>query len=633
MTSHMTPHVRLVKCPKCEKVLPEFPDVPVYRCGGCDTILQAKNRHKNARIVRSDLQEATKYPKDEMVQGFEEGKGSSDLDKEMVIPSSEEQSMDKGNVKDPGIFMNYDQGLSSGTCCGFSNSNEESHEAPMVRGPLPVLVEKVSKDVQTNGEVSSITKALPQEDTKDGSLNEGQEKLQMCVSHEHKMSEETFTSTEFLDPCSEFSGTIIGDSHRSLAAIPGYHLSYDENVSSFDTPVDHFNDRERSRGKQISGKDEQRFGLSNKRLGKSRLISDEILETSRSRFHGKDEMARGRNNELPPRIPANRRKTEFTYEDEGSPSQGEDNLLPYSSNYHLSQSPEEFVAEDNNVRLLQLVHELEDQLKKSCNFKRIDGRNNRAAYYSHELLEEEGLMMDLIFPRGNPWARNFGSSTTPFSAEITRSAHQPEYSLRDQFPQARQHSEPLPPPFFHSKSIRSTGRRHLCGPYSSWPSSPQQQYMGSDSSVQSSDLNELQKLRKYYQDKEDHLLKRHLRPIHGAAPFMTCYHCWEVLQVPEDSFVSRRRFHLVKCGSCLIVLKFTLENGTCIAPYEPDARAPPPSEAGEYENSMGTMMLYPAADAAEINEEKYLQMDPRDMRTSPLHRLMGYSSVSQVFKR
>lgn len=32
--------VRLVRCPNCKLLLPEPEDVLVYKCGGCDTILQ-----------------------------------------------------------------------------------------------------------------------------------------------------------------------------------------------------------------------------------------------------------------------------------------------------------------------------------------------------------------------------------------------------------------------------------------------------------------------------------------------------------------------------------------------------------------------------------------------------------------
>lgn len=34
--------VRLVRCPKCENLLPELPDYPVYQCGGCGAVLRGK---------------------------------------------------------------------------------------------------------------------------------------------------------------------------------------------------------------------------------------------------------------------------------------------------------------------------------------------------------------------------------------------------------------------------------------------------------------------------------------------------------------------------------------------------------------------------------------------------------------
>lgn len=38
--------LRLVRCPKCENLLPELPDYSVYQCGGCGTVLRAKVRHQ-----------------------------------------------------------------------------------------------------------------------------------------------------------------------------------------------------------------------------------------------------------------------------------------------------------------------------------------------------------------------------------------------------------------------------------------------------------------------------------------------------------------------------------------------------------------------------------------------------------
>lgn len=54
-----------MRCPKCERVLPEIADVlPVYRCGGCQTALQAKHRGapKSDSKLNETKAEATRLP-------------------------------------------------------------------------------------------------------------------------------------------------------------------------------------------------------------------------------------------------------------------------------------------------------------------------------------------------------------------------------------------------------------------------------------------------------------------------------------------------------------------------------------------------------------------------------------------
>lgn len=43
MAAELTTKVRLVRCPKCRQLLPELPDIPVYKCGGCGAVLQGKS--------------------------------------------------------------------------------------------------------------------------------------------------------------------------------------------------------------------------------------------------------------------------------------------------------------------------------------------------------------------------------------------------------------------------------------------------------------------------------------------------------------------------------------------------------------------------------------------------------------
>ncbi|KAL6902031.1 hypothetical protein ACP4OV_004907 [Aristida adscensionis] len=59
MASANTEGFRLVRCPKCFNVLPEPPNVTVYKCGGCNTVLRAKirassGRHATTKQVRQN---------------------------------------------------------------------------------------------------------------------------------------------------------------------------------------------------------------------------------------------------------------------------------------------------------------------------------------------------------------------------------------------------------------------------------------------------------------------------------------------------------------------------------------------------------------------------------------------------
>ncbi|XP_068644735.1 protein ENHANCED DISEASE RESISTANCE 4-like [Aristolochia californica] len=51
---------RVVRCPKCEKLLPELPDYPFYRCGGCDTTLQARRQKPSQTDTPSEKSEDAK---------------------------------------------------------------------------------------------------------------------------------------------------------------------------------------------------------------------------------------------------------------------------------------------------------------------------------------------------------------------------------------------------------------------------------------------------------------------------------------------------------------------------------------------------------------------------------------------
>lgn len=72
-------NVRLVRCPKCENLLPELPDYSLYQCGGCGAVLRAKSK------ALLDTQELSDKSNEEREKGGSEklpifsGKGAVSL--------------------------------------------------------------------------------------------------------------------------------------------------------------------------------------------------------------------------------------------------------------------------------------------------------------------------------------------------------------------------------------------------------------------------------------------------------------------------------------------------------------------------------------------------------------------------
>lgn len=64
-----------------------------------------------------------------------------------------------------------------------------------------------------------------------------------------------------------------------------------------------------------------------------------------------------------------------------------------------------------------------------------------------------------------------------------------------------------------------------------------------------------------------YLGKRHTLPVVSGAPFLLCYGCSVVLQMPADFLLFKRRYHKLKCGSCSMILKFSVRNRTHLVKY------------------------------------------------------------------
>ncbi|OVA01920.1 Protein of unknown function DUF3133 [Macleaya cordata] len=74
--------LRLVRCPKCDNLLQELPNVPVYKCGGCGAVLQAKLKKQSVTTSNGSSEKSDEEGirvSSEKLEGFAEKGGDFNL--------------------------------------------------------------------------------------------------------------------------------------------------------------------------------------------------------------------------------------------------------------------------------------------------------------------------------------------------------------------------------------------------------------------------------------------------------------------------------------------------------------------------------------------------------------------------
>ncbi|XP_061996169.1 uncharacterized protein LOC133714107 [Rosa rugosa] len=419
-------------------------------------------------------------------------------------------------------------------------------------------------------------------------------------SFDHFKSSNTFETTDFLSPRSEFS-TAVRD--RSKSPATRSHHAYDGSVSSYDGMDDQFynhnlhtfqdsykalnlaRSEERYRrdkflaesmGNRVSESPSQArsswSSLSDKNghaMKYRNRYQDELLPPRRPGYPSRDH-ARVQRNEYMPRMASLQRGSLGGYGNEHFTNQMH-NEFQSNSDYQSDMSVS--VGRDK-LTLLRMVYELQNQVN-NLNVHASRQEKHIPQYHNYEASEEElfhGLNQPRDFRRsraGSHYTQQQSQYTRiPFSSEATTSRHQVDPSYMQHCPPARQYSAPMPLPI----QCNTNGLRRVHPGYASsqW-----------DSETMSDDLrHNSHEVKKYYGEKQQ-MPKRHFLPIAGGAPIVLCYNCFKPLQIPADFLLFKRRCHRLQCGACSKVLKFSLHKRTHIVPYEVNAIGPPPSEVAD----------------------------------------------------
>ncbi|KAM7504560.1 hypothetical protein LguiB_003464 [Lonicera macranthoides] len=158
----MNTKVRFVRCPRCRLVLPELAELPLYKCGGCATVLQAKNRKNDTKATEPCSRDTDPTQKNDLDHVSDDRKDSS-LNQQATIPSTEESALTKSRNKDHN---------------GFSDCRKERRVSNCAEIPISIELycdenADSSPEAQAHGEPDDDKHPLDQYDKRDQSEFEG----------------------------------------------------------------------------------------------------------------------------------------------------------------------------------------------------------------------------------------------------------------------------------------------------------------------------------------------------------------------------------------------------------------------------------------------------------------------------
>uniref|UniRef100_A0A6N2ML55 Uncharacterized protein n=1 Tax=Salix viminalis TaxID=40686 RepID=A0A6N2ML55_SALVM len=448
------------------------------------------------------------------------------------------------------------------------------------------------------------------------SLNEQLEKLRETGRHDFDCVQvtDTFKTIDLIDPSSELSDGLI-----DLSKSPTTRSSrayYDDAVSSYEGTDDRLPDRPkhqfRNTHKQANHAASIERPRSEKFVANSSLEMQHHLKSPTSIISDKNHCAlkfSKLNDDKsvehtrvvnPARNWRTLEKDFLAGYDKGSPSNLYNNES-HSNPYFHSRDNAAYTGQEK-MKLLEMIYELQDQVnilhgkEKGRVTPGVTWKDQNPSYYDHL---EQVVFDDLNYPSypgsfrgGSNWHQQSKYPGIPFSAEVASNRHQADHLLCC-CPQdwcSAQH----PPPNLHHNRVfcKANDCVEFYHPYGSCPSTPQQHANSEFSMYRRETHSDDHRRRDHevgnYVRKKHHLAKRHLLPLAGGAPFITCFSCFKQLQLPADFLLSKRKYHQLRCGVCSEVLRFSLVSRTHLVPYTPSADAPPPSAVDEHSGVLHT---------------------------------------------
>ncbi|KDP28514.1 hypothetical protein JCGZ_14285 [Jatropha curcas] len=540
--------VRLVRCPKCENLLPELADYSVYQCGGCGAVLRAKSKNQDTDTLSQKSDEATVTGVTaELQKSFEKGVVElSDASEVDIKSNAGSLSCDEKNPEKNDVVDSKSDIVDSEKC---RNPSKATSGKLVVESDLDTSISRDNLGTAVGIERGNLNSEIRHTSR---SWRSGQ-----MSGWQHGDRDEMEGFRRVMR--TEVEGVRFSTSNYPDEGPSNYNLdssySYGEplrNHGSHDGPnrVQHL---EKDRAELLRKLDELK-----EQLSRSYEVADKPKE----------------------KIPLNGRMAP------SDPYVGSDTWFPSASSMP-DRTSMQFLAPDKHATRPHYFHHHPDP------FPCTNG-HEMAMHNFHPSMHKSNHIPGFGDPFGLKRAppqlsgqykqpprqyfsrHHFDPNPDPFDPYTSNATfHQPSCSCFHCFERHHGVSAPVPPSAFSNKRFPDVSNNPMFyqhenpgafGPHNHDPRAtvpPPLNFRGPQSYTRwPSDLNSEMCGFVRYRPRRVVLASggRCCHPIAGGAPFFTCFNCFGLLQVPKKVLFMGKNQQKIRCGACSTVINFAVVN-------------------------------------------------------------------------
>ncbi|XP_077244234.1 uncharacterized protein LOC143884495 [Tasmannia lanceolata] len=225
--------VRLVRCPKCRRVLTEFADIPMYKCGGCNAILRAKKYDAIGEISASETLEKTHVQRNGTEHNSEDNETITSRDRDK---NSSDNRTNSNTVSLSGKLNYHGKEVPSGNGETIEESDENGGKGSDITSPDHVGQSFTTQRQSDHSFQSHIDKPYLDEQVEE-SKDHGRHGSDHIKSRD-KMEETTESVISSVISEKDMADEMVGSKLDVLSKSPASSCANYGSVSSYDDDCD-----------------------------------------------------------------------------------------------------------------------------------------------------------------------------------------------------------------------------------------------------------------------------------------------------------------------------------------------------------------------------------------------------------